>query len=454
MFDPSADPAHAQNRVLRSTADGTVKQVNPFTGEQVWTVPGRASRLLAHAGASPALLEPGAHAAACDFCEANKLRTPPERSRLVADGDGFSILRDVMPDELDATVAEFRRVPNQFEIVPYDYWRRNYGYTMPAARRAHMERYLADPTGRSHVLQTVRARLEAAGHDTDVTEQQLLELAPAYFGGGHDVIIARRHYVDGANNSAQLAGSGQLSAEEHYRFIALTVDALGDLVNQLTYARYVAVFQNWLSPAGASKEHLHKQLVAIDDYGPVVEAEASRLRRNANLFNDFGVDLAFSQGLVIADNDHAILVAGVGHRFPTMTVYAKSRACEPWEHSPEEVRAVSDLLHAAHAATGVQVATNEEWHYRPSGLDVAMPWRIDVKWRVSTPAGFEGATQIYVNTVSPFAVRDQATDALRSLRGRGHVSASIRIGEECVPATNVLRYNPELDPELHPDEER
>ena len=450
MFDPSADPAHAQNRALRSTADGTVKQVNPFTGERVWTVPGRASRPLAHAGASPAPLEPGAHAAACDFCETRKLRTPPERSRLVADGDGFAILRDVMPDELEATVAEFRRVPNRFEIVPYDYWRRNYGYTMPAARRAHMERYLADPAGRKHVLQTARTRLAAAGHDTDVTEQQLLEIAPAYFGGGHDLIIARRHYVDGADNSAQLAGSGTLSAEEHYRFIALTVDALRDLVQQHTYARYVAVFQNWLSPAGASKEHLHKQLVAIDEYGPGVEAEASRLRQHANLFNDMGVGLAFSLGLVIADNDHAILVAGVGHRFPTMTVYSKSRACEPWEHTPVELRAVSDLLHAAHAATGVQVATNEEWHYRPSGLDVAMPWRIDVKWRLSTPAGFEGATQIYVNTVSPFDVRDRAIDALRALRGRGHVPASVRIGEECVPVTNVLRYNPEL----HPDEER
>ena len=450
MFDPSGDPAHAQNRALRSTADGTVKQVNPFTGERVWTVPGRASRPLAHAGASPAPLEPGAHAAACDFCETRKLRTPPERSRLVADGDGFAILRDVMPDELEATVAEFRRVPNRFEIVPYDYWRRNYGYTMPAARRAHMERYLADPAGRKQVLQTARTRLDAAGHDTDVTEQQLLEIAPAYFGGGHDLIIARRHYVDGADNSAQLAGSGTLSAEEHYRFIALTVDALRDLVQQHTYARYVAVFQNWLSPAGASKEHLHKQLVAIDEYGPGVEAEASRLRQHANLFNDMGVGLAFSLGLVIADNDHAILVAGVGQRFPTMTVYSKSRACEPWEHTPEELRAVSGLLHAAHAATGVQVATNEEWHYRPVGLDLAMPWRIDVKWRLSTPAGFEGATQIYVNTVSPFDVRDRAIDALRALRGRGHVPASVRIGEECVPVTNVLRYNPEL----HPDEER
>lgn len=184
MFDPSADPAHAQNRV-RSTADGTVKQANPFTGQQVWTVPGRASRPLVHASATPAPLEPGAHAAVCDFCEdfceAHKLPTPPERSR----------------------------------------------------------------------------------------------------------------------------------------------------------------------------------------------------------------------------------------------------ACEPWEHSPEEVRAVSDLLHAAHAATGAQVASNEEWHYRPVGLDVAMPWRIEV------------------NTLSPFDVGNQATDELRAPCACGPVSASNRIGEECVPAPNLSRYNPD-----------
>ena len=29
-----------------------------------------------------------------------------------------------------------------------------------------------------------------------------------------------------------------------------------------------------------------------------------------------------------------------------------------------EVRAVSDLVHALHAATGVGVPTNEEWHHR------------------------------------------------------------------------------------------
>ncbi len=35
--------AFEQNFLLRMP-DGTVKQVNPFTGTQVWTVPGRGNR--------------------------------------------------------------------------------------------------------------------------------------------------------------------------------------------------------------------------------------------------------------------------------------------------------------------------------------------------------------------------------------------------------------------------
>ena len=36
---------------------------------------------------------------------------------------------------------------------------------------------------------------------------------------------------------------------------------------------YVSVFQNWLAPAGASFEHLHKQLVAIDRIGARLRGE-------------------------------------------------------------------------------------------------------------------------------------------------------------------------------------
>ncbi len=446
MFNVSPTPVHSYQVALRTMADGTLKQVNPFSGTEVWSVPGRGNRPLAATPPNPTPLLPGAHTDTCNFCEDRKLKTPPEKSRLVSNEDGsFGILRDLLPGELDHTRADFRRVPNLFEIVSYDYWRKNYGYTMPQARREHMERYLADPVGRAHVLDIVRTRLAAAGQDPNLDEEELLEYAPAYFGGGHDVIIGRRHYVDGAEHAGQLAGSGALGSEEHYRFIAFTIDALRDLVEQHLYARYVVVFQNWLSPAGASFEHLHKQLVAIDERGVNAETETAKLRQNLNLYNEWGINHAFYHNLVIAENEHAILVAGVGHRYPTMTVYSKSAASEPWLHTPEEVRAVSDLLHAAHAATGTEVATNEEWHYRPVDLDVPMPWRVNLKWRISTLAGFEGGTQIYVNTLTPFDMRDRATTNLRLLREQGLLAEGIAIAEECRPEPNKLRYNPNLN---------
>jgi galactose-1-phosphate uridylyltransferase len=104
---------------------------------------------------------------------------------------------------------------------------------------------------------------------------------------------------------------------------------------------------------------------------------------------------------------------------------------------------MSDLIHAVHAATGVHVATNEEWHHQPIDSDTRMPWRVNLKWRLSTVAGFEGGTQLYINTVSPMALRDLVVPRLFELRAAGRLG-NIRIAMECSGAPNLLRYNPNL----------
>ena len=105
---------------------------------------------------------------------------------------------------------------------------------------------------------------------------------------------------------------------------------------------------------------------------------------------------------------------------------------------------MSDILHAAHAGTGPEVPCNEEWHHKPIDLDVPMPWRINIKWRVSVLAGFEGGTKINVNTLSPYDIRDRMVSSLYELREQDRISNEIRIATECAPARNVLRYNPVL----------
>lgn len=443
MHEPTTIPAQ-----LTRLPDGTVKQVNPFSGTQVWTVPGRAFRPLKGITDTPEPITNPHHT--CAFCEARVLETPPEKARIVRtdpESEEARILHGTPVDDL-AEPWEFRRIPNLFEIVSFEYWEQNYNYQMPVAASERMERYISDPAGRAHVLAVINQKAKAAHIDPArleaMSEYDRLLMARGFFAGGHDVIVARRHFIDEATDTSQLASSGTLTPLEHYWYMQLTVDAMHDLYTSNRYAKYVQVFQNWLRPAGASFDHLHKQLVAIDERSVNAQSEAPKVRANPNYYNEAAVDYAGFQNLVIAENKHAVAIAGFGHRYPTLEVWSRSSACQPWEHSPEELRSVSDLVHAMHAATGVDIPSNEEWYSKPIDLDVPMPWRILLKWRVSTPAGFEGGTKIYVNTIDPWALRDRVVPRLLELRAEGKIASNINIATECSCRVNSLRYNPAL----------
>lgn len=448
---------------LTRLADGTVKQISPFTGTEVWTVPGRGNRPISHPVAEVHALTDAERTSACAFCSDRYLETPPEKSRVVRRGQGgqagrtgqagqagagaFERLDGLPASALFDSVAEFRRVPNLFEILSYDYWHTNHGYELPDAARERMEAYLADPAGAEHVARVASAKLRASGQDPaawarmDPAEQRRY-LAP-FFASGHDVIIARRHFTDDATDTSGLAGSGTLSVAEHRAYTRLAVDSAASLYAANRWVRYVAVFQNWLRPAGASFDHLHKQLVGIDERGVTNELELARVRANPNLYNEMGVDYAAYHGLLVASNEHAVAFAGFGHRYPSLEVYSTSRVCEPWLMSREEVDAVSDLVHALHAASGADVPCNEEWHHKPPSVDQPMPWHIVLKWRVSTLAGFEGGTKVYLNTIDPWSLRERVVARLEDLRA-DRLIAPMAIGDECPVTPNRLLYNPVL----------
>lgn len=421
---------------IQTMADGTIKQVNPFSGTEVWTVPGRGNRPFSIVDEHPSPLSADDFHYHCAFCDRRKLDTPPEKARILPSG---GILRGIPVEEYEQSVPAFRRVPNLFEILSYDYWRANYGFEMDEETRQRMESYLASPAGRAHVLKIMRTK-RAAAKLGDGPEEELLAQSAGFFAGGHDVIIAARHYSNGASDSSQLASSGTLSPEEHALFTTFTADGIRDLYARNRYADYVVAFQNWLAAAGASFEHLHKQLVAIDDRGMASHREVELQRQHPNMYNEWAVDYAAKQNLVIAENDYAVLLAGFGHRYPTLEVFSKSPSCEPWLHSAAELRGVSDLIHAAHAAVGREVPCNEEWHHRPADVELPQPWRVMIKLRISTLAGFEGGTKIYINTISPWDLRDRIVAKLYALRDEQHVATGIRIATECLLPRNSLRY--------------
>jgi galactose-1-phosphate uridylyltransferase len=424
--------------------DGTVKQVNPFTGTEVWSVAGRGRKPLTNE-ARPAARPIEIHSPEdyCSFCPARYYDTAPEKSRLII-RDGFWERLDFLPaDKYTETTAEFRRVGNMFEIVTLDYWRKNYAYKMSAQRQKWKEEYLANPAGLKHITETIRYKLKQEGKSDEQIEKmplsERLAIADAFFGGGHEMIIARRHLRENAQVENDLFHSGDLSLEEHYRYFKFTIDAMSDIASSNRYVRYVSVFQNWLRQAGASFDHLHTQLVALDEWGASIENQISMLRNDSNVFNEYGANFAAHHNLIFAENDYAIAFAGIGHRYPTIEIYSRANAGRPYEHSDEEIRGVSSLVHACHAAMGPAISCNEEWYYTPIDAVYKMPWHVLIKWRVNVPAGFEGGTSIFINPMTPIDLRDSIVPKLYQLRDDNRIDR-IRIAEECRVDPNPLKY--------------
>jgi galactose-1-phosphate uridylyltransferase len=428
-------------------ADGTIKQINPFTDNEVWSVPGRAGKPDTHAIArKPQPLEAGEKNSFCAFCSDRPFDTPPEKSRLLNNPDGsYQRLNHVPPNEMPHLPWLFRRVPNLFEIVTVDYWKKNYGYALSPANLAWKDMYLSNEVGFRHVLDVLRYKLRTSGVPEDriqnIPETDLITMSDAFFGGGHELIIAAPHFTAQATDASELFSSGDMTAEEHYHYLRFTIDAMKDIFDANRYIRYISVFQNWLPAAGASFDHLHKQLVGIDDWGASIRHQVDMLRQDPNIFNELGANFAGMQNLIFAENEHAIAYTGIGHRHPTIEIFSKSYHTRPYEHSDEEIGAMSDLIHACHAASGSHISSNEEWYYTPIDAAYQMPWHVLIKWRVNTSAGFEGGTSIYINPIAPLDLRDRLVTNLYRLRYDGKISSSIRLAEECEMRPNPLRYN-------------
>ncbi|MCQ2914651.1 MAG: DUF4921 family protein [Alphaproteobacteria bacterium] len=435
-----------QRNFLQKMPDGTVKQVNPFSGTQVWTVPGRGKRPTVNKKdekkVDRVVKEVEDY---CAFCPANYLKNPPEKARLVQKADGsFEVLENIKFSDLFKTTAEFRRIPNLFEILSYDYWEKNYAFVISDKANAHREEYISEPEGREHVLNVISEKMRIGGMTKEeidsISSGRKLSMANSFFAGGHELIIGKNHFVPGLDHDEN-ASSGTLTEDMHYQYIDFTIKALKDIYLSNRYVRYVTVFQNWLNPAGASFDHLHKQLVAIDGISAANEQEFLLARQYPNMYNDFAVNYAGYQNLVIAENDYAIVFAGFGHRYPTLDIYSKAEKNQPWNMTVEQVRGMSDIIHACHASMGSEIPCNEEWHYRPPAIDVAVPWHVLIKWRISKPAGFEAVTKIYVNTIDPWSLRDKIVPKMFELRNSGKISKSIKIASECDCTPNCLLYN-------------
>ena len=424
--------------------DGTEKQIHPFTGTEVWIIPGRKNKPKPGKDkVKPVKITPRSPEDYCDFCEAKYFNTPPEKGRVIKVNGKYEILDRIDAENVNQAAAEFRRIPNLFEIVSYDYWYKNYEYRLGPKNREWKERYLSSETGYNHVMSVVETKLSYMGYSKKEIQNlpldEKLYHADAFFGGCHELIVPRHHYINGDDNLLQKCSSGELTPEQHFQYFRFTIHAMEDIYESNRYVRYISVFQNWLEEAGASFDHLHTQLVALDEWGGSVDRELELARNNPNMYNEYAANFAGYKNLVLAENDYAMAFCDLGHRYPTVAVYSKSVQSGPSLHTPEELRGFANMVHAIHAAMGVGRPRNEEWYYQPRDAITPMPWHILIKWRKNIAAGFEGGTKIYVNPIRLTDLRDLIVPELFELREKGKI-ANIRIADECPVKPNSLKY--------------
>ena len=286
--------------------DGTVKQINPFTGNEVWAVPGRSSRPLSNSGKKSEkreITEP--EDAICSFCSSRYFETPPEKFRWIRNDSDWDRIAALSPENYFETIAEFRCVPNLFEIVTLDYWKKNYGYEPPVSEIERLQAYASSEAGIQHLREVIAYKRSLAKNEkpAPISDEEVIDRSEFFFGGCHELINARQHFTkQNEETGIELVSSGLLTPEEHYYYTRITIEAMQGIVSRNRYVRYVSIFQNWLRPAGASFDHLHKQLVGLDEWGASITHQVRMLQNNPNAFNEYASNFAAMFNLMIAEN--------------------------------------------------------------------------------------------------------------------------------------------------------
>jgi UDPglucose--hexose-1-phosphate uridylyltransferase len=159
--------------------------------------------------------------------------------------------------------------------------------------------------------------------------------------------------------------------------------------------RYVQVFVNQGKPAGASIEHPHAQLVALDF---VPTRAQTRLDR-------------FTEAAFAADQEHRIIdgavIAWCPPASPTpfcVRVALAHGAGRFDEATDDDARAVGRALRAVIASLRValgDIAYNVMIETAPRDYTGAFHWWVDIVPRLTITAGFELATGLSVNIVAP-----------------------------------------------------
>ena len=177
----------------------------------------------------------------------------------------------------------------------------------------------------------------------------------------------------------------------------------------------VALFRNQGARAGGSLAHPHAQLLAVDVLPETVQARGRRARDYQErtgrclLCDILLAELAAGDRVVSVDASFAVLVPFAARGPFHLWVVPLAHQADFGQADDGECAALAGTLGGAlarlHALNGPDLAYNLQFHSTPEpgplGLSSALHWFVEVRPRLTTPAGFELATGVDIDPSLP-----------------------------------------------------
>jgi UDPglucose--hexose-1-phosphate uridylyltransferase len=310
----------------------------------------------------------------CPFCEGREDRTPPEvyatRAGGVADTPGWTtrVVPNLYPALADPRADDANRGPG------------NAGPNRaPAQSRSGDVGAFAsagDP-----LLESRRSG-----------EPDLFASRPAV--GTHEVIVnAPRH----------LTAMAELGEEQ----FAAAVETWRERMRAHSDAAYVQLIVNEGGGAGASLEHTHAQLYALEFVPAAVARERERTGAygertgGGSLLSDVLVEEVRRQERLVAIDEEAALVCPWASRSPFELRVVPRTASASFADDTTGAAMIHTALRLLAKRFGVSPELNLWARTAPRGAANQFHWHVDIAPRLSIKAAFEFATGVDINTYPP-----------------------------------------------------
>jgi UDPglucose--hexose-1-phosphate uridylyltransferase len=332
-------------------------RIDQLTGLRSVLAPGRAERPDAFAGARRE--QPADAGAECPFCEGHEDRTHPE---VYADRPAGS--------EPDTPGWTTRVVPNLYPVLSG-----NDTEEVAAAGQSGIASS-ADPLAGSTRSGAPDAFSSSAAR------------------GAHEVIVNAPHHV---------AALAELSGESFAAAVTTWRERIRAHAGEAAYCHLIV---NEGPDAGASLEHTHAQLYALDFVPIDVARERERFtayhERTAggHLLEDVAAEEVRRRDRLVAIDDDALLVAPWASRAPFELRVIPRRPAASFEHDGEVGTEMVRLALAALAELLGSPQLNLWVRTAPRGSD-EFHWHVDILPRLTIRAGFEMGTGVEVDIYPP-----------------------------------------------------